>query len=607
MCFFYLLNVVVLFFFSNVVSSSPVAQGTTSECNARDIAIVKRTANEPVYFCSWWNSDTRTRTPFMELTVSQVTNACKCISKSSKNKRAATVDQPVLSKGQSVESCSVVMSKQFTEPWHFCKFYTAYPRTTSPFRKYSAKSLLVLCDCVEEKSISSTTKKSSTKKNSVTKTTIKSSFAKSASSKKPTSTIKISSTSVSSAIATKTPTARTDGLFYLRVASTAAPPNNYYITLGDGYSFGSSRELIFGIGSNGYLYQLVGSDQYWMGTSLRAGGYGYLGQYSEPGQYSSSNFKCSYDESYLLSCAVTSLNGTLTPVIWSYREFSGEYFEWMVLSEPNDQPVIDLYVETAAPAISSTTSTSSSPSSSITSSTAAATLSSTAPFNLSSTASFTSRFNATSSSTSIFNATSSLTISSVALSTASSNASSNASATASSTILPTCTLVPRLPNGDFEDGKNQTAWLTTAGYTSSWAPTRTNPYGGSFSGQLTIEQTKDYARASVYLVNTMSNLCPGFNYSISYYSFCHVPSTEYCYVSITTSEAIDDEKGSFITTNPNTGWLAEDDAFSFTAASSTSTLYLYVGTVADTQSVGNIYVDNFSIALSGSKDIQEIA
>ncbi|KAH0365754.1 hypothetical protein KCU65_g5854, partial [Aureobasidium melanogenum] len=142
MYFLYLLNVVVLLSFSIGVSSSPVAQGTTSKCNARDIAIVKRTANEPTYFCTWWNSDTRTRTPFMELTVSQVNNACKCISKPSKSKRAATVDHPVLSKGQSAQSCSVEMSKQFTEPWHFCNFYTAYPRTSSPFQDFDQKDLL---------------------------------------------------------------------------------------------------------------------------------------------------------------------------------------------------------------------------------------------------------------------------------------------------------------------------------------------------------------------------------------------------------------------------------------------------------------------------------
>lgn len=53
----YLLNVVVLLTFGIGVLSTPVTHGTTSNCNARDIAIVKRTANERTYFCTWWNSE----------------------------------------------------------------------------------------------------------------------------------------------------------------------------------------------------------------------------------------------------------------------------------------------------------------------------------------------------------------------------------------------------------------------------------------------------------------------------------------------------------------------------------------------------------------------
>jgi len=182
------------------------------------------------------------------------------------------------------------------------------------------------------------------------------------------------------------------------------------------------------------------------------------------------------------------------------------------------------------------------------------------------------------------------------------NSTSSSLATASPTVAPTCSLVPRLPNGGFEDGKNQTAWVATGGYVSSWAPTTTNPYDGALSGQFTFEPTEDYSRASIYLVNTMSNLCQGFNYSISYHSFCNAQESEYCYVSVTTSEAYDDERGYFSATEPGTGWLAEDDVFSFTAASSTSTLYLYVGTVTDNQGVGNVYLDDFRIRLLGSKE-----
>ncbi|KAH0150878.1 hypothetical protein KCU67_g10482, partial [Aureobasidium melanogenum] len=618
MHFLYLLNVMVLLSFSNVVSSSPVAQGTTSKCNARDIAIVKRTANEPTYFCSWWNSDTRTRTPFMELTVSQVTNACKCISKSSKNKRAATVDCPVLSKGQSVESCSVVMSKQFTEPWHFCKFYTAYPRTTSPFRKYSAKSLLVLCDCVEEKSISSTTKKSSTKKTPVTKTTLKSSSTKSSSSKKATSssskkvtssskksslssssskglplssnhkttlssakstktssilkpistskssmssprkttssskmvsstkrissstkaktlssasrssisksftstsikpsssikssskilsssqpsvhttssskssskllssskfstrvttsssisptfssTIKVSSTSASSATAANTPTARTDGLFYLRVANTTAPLNNCYVSAGETYWLEPSRRTLFSIDSNGYLYRVNGLDADYVVIYDD----GYIHNYGAFGQYHAGNPRCSYDENYLLSCAITSVDGTLVPVTFSYNEYS----DWLGLYAPSGIPTMNLYVEFAVSSTPSTTSSSGSTTLFTTLSTAVNTASPTTYFN-------------TSSSLNI-----SSTVSPIALSTAAYNVSSNASTTTSATASPTvasiCTLVPHLPNGGFEDGTNQTAWSGRDESLSSWAPTTTKPFDGTLSGQFTF-------------------------------------------------------------------------------------------------------------------------
>jgi hypothetical protein len=99
----------------------------------------------------------------------------------------------------------------------------------------------------------------------------------------------------------------------------------------------------------------------------------------------------------------------------------------------------------------------------------------------------------------------------------------------------------------------------------------------------------------------LSNLCPGFKYSISYSSFCAVPFLERCTVAIWTTETgIGGEH--YALTVPESGWLTSSD-LEFTAASSTSTLYVHVGTVADAQGVGNIYLDDFSIALSGSKDI----
>ncbi|KAI4834389.1 hypothetical protein E4T44_08846 [Aureobasidium sp. EXF-8845] len=132
-------------------SATPIEQRATSRCTVRDLAIVKRTVIDPAFFCKWWQEDTRTRTPFLEFTVSEVNNLCTCISPISnlhptKHKRGSVDDITPLVKRSTIttDSCRKEVSLQFTEPWHFCKFYNAYPRISSPFRKYAAKDLLKL-------------------------------------------------------------------------------------------------------------------------------------------------------------------------------------------------------------------------------------------------------------------------------------------------------------------------------------------------------------------------------------------------------------------------------------------------------------------------------
>ncbi|KAG9726520.1 hypothetical protein KCU73_g12879, partial [Aureobasidium melanogenum] len=316
------------------------------------------------------------------------------------------------------------------------------------------------------------------------------------------STIKISSTSASSATATNTPTARTDGLFYLRVANTTAPPNDYYVLAGEIYQLGPSRQTLFSIDSNGYLYQVNGRDAEWVGIYS----YGNIGNFGAFGQYHAGNPRCSYDENYLLSCATTSAEGTLVPVTFSYDE----NLDWKGLYAPSGIPTMNLYVEFAVPSTPSTTSSSGSTTLFTTLSTAVNTASPTTYFN-------------TSSSLNI-----SSTVSPVALSTPSSNISSNAStttsATASPTVAPTCTLIPNLPNGGFEDGKNQTAWSTAGGTFGTWAPTTTKPFDGTLSGQFTFRSGGNLTQtpSGVILKNTLSDLCPGSQYSITYRSYCDV-------------------------------------------------------------------------------------
>ncbi|THW44996.1 hypothetical protein D6D21_04627 [Aureobasidium pullulans] len=134
------------------ISASPVLteRATTPKCTANDIALVRRTVNDEVYFCKWWLSDGRTRSPFYQFTPIQVTNLCKCIvagSKTASKPKRDEVSAPVenIMKRQTLASCRAEVSRQFTMPWYFCTFYNAHSRTTSPFARYSAKALTTLC------------------------------------------------------------------------------------------------------------------------------------------------------------------------------------------------------------------------------------------------------------------------------------------------------------------------------------------------------------------------------------------------------------------------------------------------------------------------------
>ncbi|KEQ63650.1 uncharacterized protein M437DRAFT_84017 [Aureobasidium melanogenum CBS 110374] len=199
------------------VSSSPVVvERAASTCSANDIAIVKRTAPaDPVYFCQWWQQDVRTRSPFMEFTPTQVDTLCKCISpiattgpKCKRKLRRSEIEERAAdpNAGRSASSCSAEVSVQFTEPWRFCTFYTAYPRTTSPFKKYTASALTSLCKCAITKPSTTTSKKvtttSASKKVSTTSKKTSTTSVKPITTSKKTSTTSTKKTSTSTKPAT---------------------------------------------------------------------------------------------------------------------------------------------------------------------------------------------------------------------------------------------------------------------------------------------------------------------------------------------------------------------------------------------------------------------
>ncbi|KAI4719304.1 hypothetical protein E4T48_04416 [Aureobasidium sp. EXF-10727] len=98
------------------VSSSPVVERAAATCSANDIATVKRTTPDSVYFCQWWQQalqSPRTASPFMEFSPTQVDALCKCISPIAtggkckrKRKRSNIEERADAATTRSASSCS---------------------------------------------------------------------------------------------------------------------------------------------------------------------------------------------------------------------------------------------------------------------------------------------------------------------------------------------------------------------------------------------------------------------------------------------------------------------------------------------------------------------
>ncbi|THW71969.1 hypothetical protein D6D19_06929 [Aureobasidium pullulans] len=220
------------------VSSSPlVVERAAATCAAKDIATVKRTVADPVYFCQWWQQDVRTRSPFMEFSATQVDTLCKCISpvatgpKCKRKRKRSQIEERSALVARSAASCSAEVSAQFTQPYRFCTFYTAYTKKTSTSTKKtttSTKKAVVTTaqkpvTTTSRKPVTSTTKKptTSTAKKPVTSTIKKPTSTStqkpiSTSTKKPTSTSTKKPTSTSTtkpaSTSTKKATIRKDDI-----------------------------------------------------------------------------------------------------------------------------------------------------------------------------------------------------------------------------------------------------------------------------------------------------------------------------------------------------------------------------------------------------------
>jgi hypothetical protein len=117
------------------------------------------------------------------------------------------------------------------------------------------------------------------------------------------------------------------------------------------------------------------------------------------------------------------------------------------------------------------------------------------------------------------------------------------------------------------------------------------------SGRIALRQHELYPGSSsrLKLANTAYNLCPGFNYSISFHSLCGAQGQ--CTILVLPVEESDIRSYVYSTPDPGTGWVASGDVLEFTATNSTSVLKVYVDIIADRSGAGDAYLDDFSIAL----------
>ncbi|CAD0098134.1 unnamed protein product, partial [Aureobasidium mustum] len=217
--------VLLLFALILGVNSSPLLNERASQkCNAKDVQIVKRTAMDPVYFCTWWNSEYAVSAQdLLSLnSARRVTAACKCIASTKTKRTEHTEEHQDLEKRQTTESCRREVGTQFTQPWHFCNFYNAYPRKSSPFKKYTASQLLKLCNCVEGKSVSSSTKKTTSSVKTTSKKTSATVKSSSTTTKKTSSSSSkaISSTRISSSSKLSTSSSKSTGPSSVKLSST---------------------------------------------------------------------------------------------------------------------------------------------------------------------------------------------------------------------------------------------------------------------------------------------------------------------------------------------------------------------------------------------------
>ncbi|KAG9655302.1 hypothetical protein KCU64_g6630, partial [Aureobasidium melanogenum] len=123
-------------------------------CVSSDVIAVAQQVTRPHYFCAWYLSDGRTKSPLQNIKTNALLTACKCIT-SAEPAGANAKNLDAIAKAARLQSfvsatCSSAsgspISKEFKDPFSFCSFFNSFERYDSPIPNLNVPAVRHACN-----------------------------------------------------------------------------------------------------------------------------------------------------------------------------------------------------------------------------------------------------------------------------------------------------------------------------------------------------------------------------------------------------------------------------------------------------------------------------
>ncbi|KAF2152865.1 hypothetical protein K461DRAFT_312399 [Myriangium duriaei CBS 260.36] len=118
-------------------------------CSEQDVSVIKSSSTHPEYFCDFYLSHKRTRTPFPALSVKQTMQACRCMGASRMKGSVKLPNYPV-----KPSTCNSVfensIKSNFEDASAFCEFFLPWSShySLSPIKGLNVPDIAQACSCI---------------------------------------------------------------------------------------------------------------------------------------------------------------------------------------------------------------------------------------------------------------------------------------------------------------------------------------------------------------------------------------------------------------------------------------------------------------------------